>query len=170
MADAGSDGSSSDAGKSDTITLRLVVAANKSYCDMTSGCSGPVHITILDAAGATLDVSTPECATICSTSCRPLLCPEIACLAPHGVAFTGTDLTWDGTVYTMSTCGSGTACYAPKKAAAGRYVARMCATPGTVTTSDAGVFESKCTATGAQQCIDVPFDLPGPTPVQGKLP
>jgi hypothetical protein len=69
----------------------------------------------------------------------------------------------------MSTCGMGNSCYQPNHVAPGRYVARMCATPGTLSPPDAG-FQSTCTASGPAQCADVPFDYPGPTPVVGKLP
>ena len=61
------------------------------------------------------------------------------------------------------------ACYQPGFAPAGHYVARMCATPGTITTADGG-FPSKCTATGAVECVDVPFDFPGSSPIIGTLP
>ena len=164
------DGGTTDAGKSDTITLQLVVPADKSFCDTASSCSPATHITIMTTAGVALDISTPSCATICSTSCRPELCPEIACLAPRGVAFTGTEITWDGTTYAMSTCGSAVPCYAPKKVVAGRYVAHMCATPGTLSNTDAGLSGPTCTATAPEKCVDVPFDIPGPTPIEGKLP
>jgi hypothetical protein len=46
----------------------------------------------------------------------------------------------------------------------------MCATPGTLNNADAGLFATTCTATGATQCVDVPFELPGASPVVGKLP
>jgi hypothetical protein len=40
---------------------------------------------------------------------------------------------------------------------------------GTLSPPDAG-FQSTCTASGPAQCVDVPFDYPGPTPVGGNLP
>lgn len=70
---------------------------------------------------------------------------------------------------TISTCGNNLACYQPGFAPAGRYVAKMCATPGNLKTADGG-FPSTCTATGPIECVDVPFDFPGPSPVVGTLP
>jgi hypothetical protein len=52
---------------------------------------------------------------------------------------------------------------------AGHYVAKMCATPGKLATADGG-FPSTCTATGPIECIGVPFDFPGPSPIVGTLP
>jgi hypothetical protein len=45
----------------------------------------------------------------------------------------------------------------------------MCATPGTLTSPDGGGVPS-CTATGAIECVDVPFDLPSTTVAEGQLP
>lgn len=78
-------------------------------------------------------------------------------------------LTWDGLSYTGSTCGNGMGCYQPGFAPAGHYVARMCATPGNLTTADGG-FPTTCGATGLIECVDVPFDFPGASPVVGTLP
>jgi hypothetical protein len=169
VADAGSDGVMSDAGTSDTITFEVDVPKNKSYCDMTTACTSPTHLSILTVGGTILDITPPACGVTCST-CRANLCPLIACPASHGEAFTGATYTWDGMTYAASTCGAGTSCTLGKKAPAGKYIARMCATPGTITNADAGLFAERCMATGAAQCVDVPFELPGPSPVVGKLP
>jgi hypothetical protein len=82
---------------------------------------------------------------------------------------TTVELTWDGTSAMASTCGNNMACYRPEAAPPGHYVARMCATPGNLTTADAR-FPSACTSTGTEECIDGPFDVPGPSPVVGTLP
>jgi hypothetical protein len=166
---AAADGGSSDAGDSETIRFRLVVPADKPYCDMAMGCAlTPTHITILDATRTPIQIDTPSCSTLCLPSCTMGSCPPIFCPAPHSAMFTGTEIEWDGTMYGMSTCGAARSCYA-KQHAAGHYFARMCATPGSLTNPDAS-FGATCTASGAEQCIDVPFDYPGPTPVVGKLP
>ena len=77
-------------------------------------------------------------------------------------------MSWDGSSYATSTCGNKMTCYQPIIAPAGHYVAKMCATPGNITTVDGG-FPTTCTATGPDECIDVPFDFPGPSPVVGTL-
>jgi len=81
---------------------------------------------------------------------------------------TGPTMQWDGTIYPVSSCGMGTTCYDQLHAAPGHYVVRMCATPGTLSSPDAG-FQSTCTASGPIQCVDVPFDYPGTSPVVGHL-
>jgi hypothetical protein len=162
------DGACADGGVSATITFELKLPTNASYCDETMGCSSPTHFSILSPDGKELPLSTTICPTYCS-SCRPLLCPAIACVAPHGVAVTEPTFQWDGMIYPMSTCGTGTACYDELHAASGHYVVRMCATPGTLSQPDGGLL-STCTATGATQCVDVPFDYPGTSTVVGQLP
>jgi len=164
----GQAGAGGTGGVSDTITLQLVLPARQSFCDQTMGCNGAApHFTILEN-GQPLTIATPPCPTICSATCKSEICP-LLCVAPHGVAVTGPELKWDGTFYKTSTCGQGTSCYAPGQVPAGKYVARMCATPGTLSTPDGG-FVSTCTATGPTACVDVPFEYPGPTPVVGHLP
>jgi hypothetical protein len=131
----------------------------------------PTHFTIL-SNGQPLTIALPACTTTCSgTTCQFQICPlgAAACVAPRGIAFTGGKLDWDGTIYTMSTCGMSTSCYAPSHAPAGKYVARMCATPGTLSTPDGG-FATNCTASGPTECVDIQFEYPGPTPVVGHLP
>jgi hypothetical protein len=56
----------------------------------------------------------------------------------QGVAVKTGDLTWDGTSISGSTCGNHVSCYQPGFAPAGHYVARMCATPGNLTTAHGG--------------------------------
>jgi hypothetical protein len=146
-----------------SVTLRLVIPMNRSFCDR---CGSGSLITILDDAGHAVETNIPFCSTTCST-CAPTLCPPIVCAAQAVPA--ENDFTWDGTSVTPATCGNNVACYQPGHAPAGHYVARMCATPGTITTADGG-FPSTCTATGSIECVDVPFDFPGPSPVVGTLP
>jgi hypothetical protein len=76
---------------------------------------------------------------------------------------------WDGTYYTMSTCGTNVGCYQKNTVPAGKYIARMCGTPGKLDNPDAG-FQANCVASGPQVCVDVPFEYPGSTPVVGNLP
>jgi hypothetical protein len=165
--DAGMD-SGTDGGSPGSVTLRLVIPMSQSFCDQSSTCGGSSHITILNSAGQAVGISVPWCSTICSTVCKPSPCPAIACIS-EGMVVKTTELPWDGSSYTTSTCGNQMSCYQPGFAPPGHYVAKMCATPGKVTTADGG-FPSTCTATGPIECVDVPFDFPGPTPVVGTLP
>jgi hypothetical protein len=158
-----------DCAESTTITLTLDVPADKPYCDQTMGCTSPTHFQILNAAGQPIAFSQPFCQTMCTTSCQPVFCPLGVCIAPHGTMFTGASISWDGSVYPASTCGMNVPCYTKMQAPAGKYVARMCGTPGKLDNPDAG-FQANCVASGPQVCVDVPFDYPGPTPVVGKLP
>jgi hypothetical protein len=150
-----------------SVTLRLVIPTSRSFCDQTSGCSSTAHITILNAAGQAIGLSIPWCSTTCSAACAPSPCPGIACF-DQGIAVKTGELPWDGTSITGSTCGNHVGCYQSGFAPSGHYVARMCATPGNLTTADGG-FPSTCTATGPAECVDVPFDFPGPSPVIGTL-
>jgi hypothetical protein len=125
-----------------------------------------VHITILDGAGQMVVTDIPSCSRTCST-CAPTVCPPIFCAAQAPPA--QEELTWDGRSAAPSTCGNDLLCYAPAFVPAGRYVARMCATPGTLTPT-AGGPPTACTATAPEECADVPFDLPGPSPIVGAVP
>ena len=49
----------------------------------------------------------------------------------------------------------------------GNYLVEMCATPGTLALLDMGV--QSCAKTGMQECVTVPFTMPGP-PVTASLP
>ncbi|HVU50683.1 MAG TPA: Kazal-type serine protease inhibitor family protein, partial [Polyangia bacterium] len=153
---------------STTITLKLDVPADRPYCDQTMGCTGPTHFQIFTAAGQPLSPSQPLCSVTCGGTCQYNPCPAIACIASHGTMFTGASMDWDGSFFTMSTCGMNVGCYQKNKAPPGMYMARMCATPGKLDNPDAG-FQANCVASGSQVCVDVPFQYPGPTPVVGKL-
>ena len=78
-------------------------------------------------------------------------------------------LKWDETSVGKSTCGMGTSCTTFPHVPDGKYVAHMCATPGTLSMTDASP-EPMCTATGATECVDVPFTVPSVMPVVGRLP
>jgi hypothetical protein len=150
-----------------TVTLRLVLPASRSFCDQVNGCAAPTHIAIVTTSGQAITTDVASCTPQCSGQCQPLFCGS--CLPPHGEALTTEYVfTWDGATYSTSTCGAGVMCYQTQFVPGGHYIARMCATPGNVTTADGGL-SSMCTATGPAECVDVPFDLPGPSPVEGKL-
>ena len=44
----------------------------------------------------------------------------------------------------------------------------MCATPGTLSDGDAGM--PTCTASGPEECAQVQFEIPGPSPIEATLP
>jgi hypothetical protein len=66
--------------------------------------------------------------------------------------------TWSGVYYSTSTCGGGSACVGPDCAAAGRYMARMCAYAEEM----AGESPPFCTAVATPTCVSMDFDWPPP--------
>jgi hypothetical protein len=163
LAGTGDAGADRLAGSPGSVTLRLVIPGDHPFCDR---CAGMSHFTIFDSVGEILVTNIPSCSATCSP-CAPTVCPPIACI-PQGLPVNN-DFTWDGTSTTTSTCGNKMACFQPGFAPAGHFMTRMCATPGVLTTADGGS-PSTCTATGLIECVDVSFDLPGPSPVVGTLP
>jgi hypothetical protein len=161
-------GACPDGGLPNGITLKLVVPANRAYCDQPVGCSSPEHFHILAPGGQEVPFSRPACLLMCSTVCDEQPCPPVACVAQHATAFTGAQVDWNGDFYyAMSKCGTNMTCYEVASVSPGQYVARMCATPGTLSGSGAA---SSCAATGPTACVDVPFTFPGSGVVTGQLP
>jgi hypothetical protein len=79
----------------------------------------------------------------------------------------GLTSSWDGTMYVQSTCGpTANACSDRQCAAAGSYIARMCAYPRVPT--DASVV-GYCEAGPTPNCVDVPFEYPYAGTVSGTL-
>jgi hypothetical protein len=165
------DGTPPDQGMSPgTVTLQLTLPSEQSFCDPISECgAGVSHVSFRTVSGETLEVGTRYCATDCST-CAALPCPAIpACTAlAVGEIITDVEASWDGSFVKSGTCGNGVSCVSRRFVRPGRYVAHMCATPGTMTT--AGTSGPPCTPTGDSECMDVPFDLPGPSPITATLP
>lgn len=155
-------------GSPGTVVLRLVLPAGRSYCDQGTLCDSQSHIFIQDLSGRPVTVALPYCPISCNSFCAPPPCVGIPCV-PMGIPFTGEQRTWDGLVHAASTCGMSTTCYQGRYLPRGRYLAVMCATPGQLTGGDGGGNPS-CQATGARQCVEVPFDFPSDTPVVGQLP
>ena len=170
----GTGGTSGLGGSPGTVAFILTTSPSHSYCDQLSCWGGTAHFSIATADGQPVNSygSGAPCGTADCTTCIQYECPEIgaiACPAPSGVAYTGGTMSWDGSYFAMSTCGStkmacGTTRYMPP----GRYVAEFCATQGEVTQPDAG--PPVCTATAAQECTQASFDFPSATPVQLTLP
>jgi hypothetical protein len=157
-----------DGGSLQMITFAVVVPAGHPYCDQATACAPPEHFQVLTAAGQQVPFGTVTCQTLCSVECVPLECP-IFCDPSHGVDFVGQQRLWDGAFYTKMTCGMNIPCFDKSYVGPGRYVARMCGTPGVAEPPDAG-YDSNCVASGPTVCVDVPFDYPGPSLVTAELP
>ncbi len=153
-----------------TVTFVLTTPAGTSFCDQITCGGGNPHLSILTTDGTALNWQgggscTPDC-----DSCQPVACPEIAifCPASQGVAYTGGTMTWDGSVTTMSTCGAAHgACARSGFEHPGQYVAKFCATLGTVSQPDAGL--PVCNGNNVEQCIQTTFDFPAAGTVQLAL-
>jgi hypothetical protein len=152
-----------------TVTFRLQLPATQSYCDLQAGCAGPPqHLSITTTAGNELPLSVGFCAIDCSKSCEVHPC-DLLCPIGTAVAVTKVEQTWDGSYFAQSTCGKNTtACTETRYVLPGRYLARLCATPGAVATADAG--NQICTAVGQPECVETMFDIPGPSPIEMALP
>jgi hypothetical protein len=98
----------------------------------------------------------------------------IACPAgKYGVSVDSTTTTWDGSYTEQDSCAPSVgalavSCTASKFATPGTYVARFCATPGTLAPTDGGA--PYCTTTGYEECVEVPFSFPASQPVTITLP
>jgi hypothetical protein len=148
-----------------TVTLRLTVSPGRSYCDQDDFCNFASHIHVRDPSGRVLLTALPFCQPICSQLCAPPPCPGFPCI-PMGTRFTGEQLVWSGVYYDSSTCGAGAGCFIQRFATPGRYRAVMCATPGTLSAPDGG--QPVCAKEGPR-CVELPFDFPSSTVVEGTL-
>jgi hypothetical protein len=172
---AGTAGTVGSAGSPGTTTLQLALAPTQTYCDENASCTSTQHLFLRTLAGQPLMLGSVGCGTSCST-CAPNLCPDIPIVCPAGnwaTAVTDSTFTWDGSYTENGSCepsGASVAitCMATTIAPVGTYVARFCATPGTLGTSDGGA--RSCAATGAQECVEVQFDFPSSQPVLVALP
>ena len=165
-AGGGGGGSGGSAGSPGKVTLTFEVPSSKTYCQQGE-CGASSSIAIKDASGTVLLRSPGDCYTPCDT-CQALPCPGYAC-QPQGYAVKGESFEWDGTYWKSGTCGASSSCLAHQFATPGKYTAVMCATPGTLETSDATQV-AQCVASGPAECVEVPFDFPTSQPVIGKLP
>ena len=169
--DGGSGGAGGAAGgPPGSVMFVLSAPPPGSFCDELSCNGGSAHLSITTADGQTVDLSGGSCGAMDCTSCRLLICPQvaIACPAAQGVPYTGGTWTWDGAYAGASTCGaSHVTCSETKYAAPGHYVARFCATPGSVVQPDAGL--PVCVPAGQPECTELPFDFPASTPVSITL-
>jgi hypothetical protein len=120
-------------------------------------------VTVRTAAGADVPITWP-CITTCA-DCAPVAC-KMSCLAPQPLAVGGVTQTWDGSLYPPSTCGAAVTCVNKSCAAAGQYIAKMCAYPKTG--ADAATIGT-CESDPTPVCVEVPFTYPAAT-VAGALP
>jgi hypothetical protein len=161
-----------------TTTLRLTLPPTQSFCDENPSCTTTQHLWILDSTGQALTLGSAGCMLQCGSCTYPPCAelPLIACPAGNfGVAVTDSDFTWDGSYVQNGSCspngpGAGAAltCVQGTFASPGMYIARFCATPGTLNTPDGGT--QICTATGPQECVEVGFPFPATQPVVITLP
>src|SRR4051794_8520684 len=152
-----------------TVTLRLLLKSAEVFCDQVQPCGTAAHVAIRNDDGHWLRTEKGWCATPCSQECPHPSCSTIACAGPGtGVEISKIEQTWDGAYLESSYCGDTIACYTPRFALPGHFVARMCATPGALSTSGTG--PPACTALAPSKCVEVPFDLPGPSLVEAFLP
>jgi hypothetical protein len=152
-----------------TVTLRLLLQPPETFCDQVQPCGSSAHVAIRDDDGHWLRTEKGWCATPCSKECPHPACSTIACAGPGtGVEIHEIEQTWDGGYLESSYCGDTIACYMPRFAQPGHFVARLCATPGALGTSSAG--PPTCSVVAPSKCVEVPFDLPGPSPIEAILP
>jgi hypothetical protein len=142
------------------VSFELRLPSDRSFCRQLDECGRfPTGLVVFTASGEPLTISPGWCPNDCSGPCTPPPCPP--CGVPGGEKLNGHGHTWQGEIYETSTCGSNAAaCVRARFVAPGPYVARMCATPGELTPSDTGT--QNCTATGPEECVEVPFVFPGP--------
>jgi hypothetical protein len=142
-----------------TVTFHLSAAdgRNASYC-VGMDCTEQ-WIVVSTKGGASMPL-TLGCNTTCD-ACTPVGCPAI-CITPKQMKEDGERLTWDGTFWADATCGANR-CRTKQCAAPGKFMARMCAT---AKSSDAGPF---CAITSTARCVDVEFDYPSASLVEGAI-
>jgi hypothetical protein len=160
MTDARPDAVACDAVATIPVTFHMTAANGVDYC--INNCAS-VWVSILPAGGgAPLSVSR-GCTTTCS-QCQPIACGA-ACIAPQHIKPEGETFTWDGTLWEPGKCGAQNASCVNQLCATphGKYIARMCASRST---SDAGGF---CMSVPEVTCVDVPFDYPTTSIVEGVL-
>ena len=143
-----------------TVTFHLGAAdgRNSRYC-VGLDCTDE-WVTVRTQQDARMPLSF-GCSTTCE-DCRPIGCPLI-CPAPKPVKEDGERLTWDGTYWPEATCGAKQTCRSKRCASPGKYIARMCAAPNPL---DAGSF---CVVDEKPKCIDVEFEYPSTTTVEGAI-
>ena len=154
----GAGGGSSCAGG--TVTFKMV--PNKSSGGTFCTSCGANWLTITNASAKAVlferSCNVADCSTCASTACPPIAC--LNQIVPDG----GLTRDWDATQWVGSTCGAGAmACASAHCVPPGKYRAKMC---GYKNTTPDGNF---CTPNDTPSCVEVDFQLPGATTVQGTI-
>ena len=141
------------------VTLKLTTSTPSAYC--LKSCGGFVSIVTADNQPFA-SLSTDPCSlqVLCST-CSVPVCTDLYC-GPVVMSNGSASTAWWGAYTEASTCGQNVACSHGRCTTSGHYIARFCAT--------AASSSGSCDSTGAQTCIDVPFDFPTTATVQAVLP
>jgi hypothetical protein len=164
-----------DGGTGDAAQASWMVVLRLSRLAPSCGpvCPGGGHVSIRTLDGRPLVTRLQPGDPLCSDGCERWIATVRNCDAVPS----SDSLAWDGTVYAQTTFSEATcavrgavglACYQPSRASAGRYLAHMCAVRCTSMTTAEGL--PSCSATGAEDCIDVPFEFPGPALVEASFP
>lgn len=136
----------------------LTAPAGDDYC--IDACMS-LWLSVLPVGGGSPLAISGACTTTCA-QCQPIACAPCAPaqhLKPEGEAYS-----WAGSVWERSTCGAQmNACVNQLCVPPGKYVARMCASRST---SDAGAY---CMSSATPTCVEVPFEYPSATTVEGVL-
>jgi hypothetical protein len=144
-----------------TVNFHMTEASGTDYC---VGVQCTISwVSVKSMSGKVMSLSG-GCLTSCDV-CMPIACGAAACIAPQHITPEGKTVTWDGTYQEPGKCGAGITCQNKQCAAPGRYVATMCANRST---SDAGA-GGFCMADQTPTCVDVPFDYPSATTVEGVV-
>jgi hypothetical protein len=138
--------------------LSLKDGRNASYC-VGLDCTDE-WVTVRTPQGTPMPLSF-GCSTACE-DCRPIGCPLI-CVAPKQMKEDGERLTWNGTYWPDAMCGAKQTCRSKSCAAPGKYIARMCAAPS------ASITGSFCVVNDKPKCVEVEFEYPSATTVEGAI-
>src|SRR6266542_2934993 len=164
---SGAGGSGGTCASSGSVTFQLIpggLPGSPGYC---VGACGASWVTIKSATGQVLGNIDHGCFASC-IDCSPVACPAVACIAPHRLASTGEEITWNGTLWAQNMCsesnGIKLACVNQVCVSPGPLIATMCGYPNM--TPDGG---SYCLGGQTPKCVDVPFSYPTATVVTGVL-
>jgi hypothetical protein len=174
----GSDaGSASDAAQaSRVLTLRLtgIPETCGPYCPrggvtgQFEGSGSSRHVSIRTLDGQPLVTRLQPGDPLCADGCAAWKGTVKSC----DTVPSSDSLEWDGIVYDRTTfsdasCATDLECYQPRLAPPGRYLAHMCAARCMSTMTADGM--PYCRATGGEDCVDLPFEYPGPALVEGSV-
>ncbi len=178
-----------DLGAPSPVTFRMIAAPGASFCG--SNCSNVPLVTAswltILAPGATTPLTVSRgCFPTCD-ECQPIACvtakaaprpppdssvpppSDVGCAPPQLLQPEGETYTWSGALWASGQCGAAgyscvsLVCGTPP----GKYVARMCASRGSLEGPDSG--PKHCSPEPTLTCVDVPFDYPATGVVEGVL-